>query len=326
MPIDWSPLEKLVAECDQFVLTSHQRADCDALGSELALAGILESLGKQVRIAQPDPVPNNLLFIDPHNKINVLGESITADEVAQADVLMVLDTSAWIQIGPMGDVLRNFAGHKVVVDHHVSSDDLGAIVLKDSTAPATGCLVLEAADALGAEIDQSIAEALFLAISTDTGWFRFPSVKSDTYRQIARLIDAGARPEKLYAQLYERERLARLWLRGHILRHAHAELAGRLMHATVKRADFDACGADTTDTEDAINFLLRVKGSEVALLFVELPDGQVKISFRSRGSFDVRKFAEQFGGGGHTMAAGATVAGKIDQVRETLLAAARQAI
>jgi phosphoesterase RecJ-like protein len=324
MPVDWSPLLELTARYERYVLTSHQRADCDALGSELAMAAVLEAAGKQVRIVHPDEVPANLGFIDPGNKIEVLGRDLSADEAQQTDVMIVLDTSAWIQLGDMADVLRGFAGPRLVIDHHVSGDDLGATMLKDQLAPATGCLVLEAADALGVAIDLTIARPTFLAIATDTGWFRFPSVQAETYRQIARLIDAGVRPDKLYNLLYEQETLGRLLLRGHILRGAQAELSGRLLYSVARQSDFAACQAETTDTEDAINFMLRVAGSEVALLFVELPTGATKISFRSRGQIDVRQLAEQFGGGGHTMASGATVEGDFESVKTRILDSARQ--
>jgi phosphoesterase RecJ-like protein len=326
MAIDWRPFVELVRKHERFLLTSHMRPDCDALGSELGMAAALEALGKRVRIVNGDAVPDHLAFIDPENKIEVLGRDVQAEELADAEVVMVLDTSAWIQLGPMGDVLRAARGEKVVVDHHVSEDDLGAISFKDIQAEATGRLVVEAADALGAPITRPMAEALFAAMATDTGWFRFSSVTGDTYRAVGRLLDAGARPESIYRQLYEQETLQRVLLRGRILANAESELDGRLIYARAERNDFEALGAKPSDTEDVINMLLRVSGTEVALMFIELGPESVKVSFRSRGAVDVRRLAEQFGGGGHIAAAGATLEMSLREAEHKILDAARRAM
>ena len=130
----------------------------------------------------------------------------------------MLDTSAWAQLGPMADVVRTTQAHKAVLDHHVDSDDLGAELFKDTKAEATGRLVLEAAKHLRVKLTPELARPLFAAIATDTGWFRFASVTGDTFRVPAALVDAGAVPQQIYTDLYERETLARLQLRGRILR------------------------------------------------------------------------------------------------------------
>jgi phosphoesterase RecJ-like protein len=239
---------------------------------------------------------------------------------------MVLDTSAWVQLGPMADQLKVFQGQRVVLDHHVSEDDLGAESFKNPQAEATGRLVIEAADAIGAKISPEIAQPLFAAIATDTGWFRFASVTGDTYRFIGRLVDAGAKPPELYAALYEQDSLARLLLRGRILSGVKTELDGRLAYAQATQADFAASGALMGDTEDVINMLLRVTGTQVALMFVEVSGELTKCSFRSRSSVDVRAIAEQFGGGGHNMASGASVQGTLDSVRTRILDATRKAM
>src|SRR5262245_28636827 len=124
MPINWRPFTKLVSESRSFVLTSHMRPDCDAIGSEIGLALALRSLGKTVRIVNGDPVPPHIAFIDPKNDVKVTGRNVTAAEL-NCDVHAVLDTSAWSQLGPMAEVVRK-AGTRIVIDHHVSEDDLDA--------------------------------------------------------------------------------------------------------------------------------------------------------------------------------------------------------
>src|SRR5262245_4821360 len=106
MPINWPRFVELVRSNQRFLLTSHVRPDCDALGSELGMAGILESLGKQVWIVNAQETPPNLRFIDPQRKLKTLGKDISVDQAAAVDVLVGLDTSAWAQLAGMGDVIR----------------------------------------------------------------------------------------------------------------------------------------------------------------------------------------------------------------------------
>ena len=130
------------------------------------------------------------------------------------DCLMVLDTSAWAQLGEMGDVIRASSAKKIVLDHHISSDDLGAEVFRNVKAEATGRLVQEAARELGVPLTPEIAMPLFAAIATDTGWYRFASTTGDTFRFGGALVDAGARPDEIYNTIYEQDTLARVQLRG----------------------------------------------------------------------------------------------------------------
>ena len=207
MTIDWQPLQQIIDQNQSFLLTSHCRADCDALGSELAMAEILEQLGKKVRIVNGDEVPRHISFIDSNGRIETLGDGVTAANLTDLDVLMVLDTSAWVQLGPMAEVVKRFSGTRVVVDHHVSQDDMEATVFKDSATEATGRLVLELCNAINATVTPSIAHQLFTAIATDTGWFRFASVTEKTFQALAQLVAAGANPPQIFAALYERHTL-----------------------------------------------------------------------------------------------------------------------
>jgi phosphoesterase RecJ-like protein len=323
MHVDWSRFVDIVAGHERFILTSHIRPDCDALGSELGMAGILESLNKEVRIVNGQKTPPNFAFIDPGKRIRALGDDVTAADVDRAEVLIVLDTSAWAQLGPMADVVRSSRAKKLVVDHHVSEDDLGAIPFKDVTAEATGRLVLQAADALNVTITPEIATPLFAAIATDTGWFRFASTSGATLRAAARLLDAGTVPAVLYRELYEQDTLARVQLIGRILARAQTELNGRLVHTAALLDDFNATGALPSDTEDIVNMTLTIAGTQAAVIFVEQRAGGVKISFRSRKDVDCSQLAERFGGGGHRAAAGAMVKESLDSIRPKVLDAVR---
>ena len=324
--IDWQPFRQEVQTRHSFVLTSHIRPDCDALGSELGMARVLLALGKDVWIVNGQATPSNLEFIDPERMIRVVGDDVSPADVQRRDAVIVLDTSAWVQLGPMADVVRAFSGCKLLIDHHVSEDDLGAHRFKDATAEATGRLVVEAADALGVALDASMADPLFAALATDTGWFRFGSTSPATYELAGRLMAAGANPPAIYNALYERDTLGRLRLRGLILSRTVTELGGRLAHTYVTNEDYAAVGAEPSDTEDVINQTLTVAGTEFSVIFVGLIQGGYKISFRSRCAIDCSQIAQMFQGGGHKAAAGATLPGTLAEVQESVLRVVRDAL
>lgn len=325
MSIDWQPLQDIIAQHQRFVITSHVRPDADAIGSEIGLAILLQRLGKDVRIINPSATPDHLLFLDPDRITKKFGPAVSLDEACDTDVHFIVDTSAWVQIGDVKQVLEKSSATKVVIDHHLSSDDLGAIEFKDTTAAATGILITEFAEFLGEPPRGHQADALFAAIATDTGWFRFPNSTARTYATAARLIDDGVQPSLLYRELYERSSLARLKLHSRLLDRVTLEFDGRLAHTYAERRDFSETGSQPADTEDLVNTCLTIEGVEAAFILVQQQDGRIKSSLRSRSELSVASIAEQFGGGGHRQAAGAMLPGPIDDARTTLISVFAQA-
>jgi len=325
MNLDWDALVSIIRKHDNFVLTSHIRPDCDALGSELGMVGILQALGKKVTIINGHQTPPILTFLDPSQSIRVISEHMNVEDVV-GDCLIILDTSAWAQLGPMADVLRRWTGTKVVIDHHVGEDDLGAQFFKDTSAEATGHLVALLAKHAGVPITKPMAMALYAAIATDTGWFRFQSTTSDTYRIIAHLVDCGASPSAIYGDLYERDTIGRVRLRGRILSRVQTESNGQLIHTYVRKDDFSESGALPSETEDAINLALAIEGTRVAFIMIEQIKGGFKISFRSRCHVDCNELARKFGGGGHRAAAGAFVEAEFGELQHRVLEATRAAL
>ncbi|MDA1051368.1 MAG: DHH family phosphoesterase [Planctomycetota bacterium] len=326
MTVNWPRFAEIIRAHERFLLTSHIRPDCDALGSELGMARILEAIGKRVTIVNGMETPPNLAFIDPERRIKVIGQDVQLEDLDDIQVLMVLDTSAWAQLGPMSDVLRTTRAKKIVLDHHVSEDDLGAEAFKNTTAEATGRLVVEAAEELGVALTPEMAMPIFAALATDTGWFRFGSVTSGTYRIAAKLMEAGASPPTIYRELYEQDTVGRVKLRGVILSRTVTELDGRLAHSYVLREDFDETGALPADTEDAINMTLAIAGVQFAVILVEQAAGGFKLSFRSRCAVQCNQIAEQFNGGGHKAAAGAFIEGSFAEAQPKVLDVVRAAM
>ena len=322
MAIDWEPLRDILDRNERFVLTSHVRPDADAIGSELGMAALLEGLGKRVRIVNPSAMPDHIEFLDPNRRVLKYVQEADGGAVEDADVHIILDTSAWVQLGDLAKVIRRTPAKKVVIDHHVSSDDLGAIEFKDTSAEATGTLVVQLADALGLAIPREAAAPLFAAIATDTGWFRFPSTRGETLRIAARLMDLGVEPHVIFAALYERRSPARLKIAGKALSRVELACDGQLAYTSVSLDDFRQTGAKPVDTEDLVNECLMIDGTRAAFIVIEQLNKSVKVSFRSRSDLNVAAVAERFGGGGHKQAAGAVFpAGPLAAVIAQVLAA-----
>lgn len=320
MKVDWPRFCEVIHASSNVILTSHIRPDCDALGSCLGMMGLLEVLGKKVRIVYGQEIPENLRFIDPDNRVLCIGKDIAEADLADADLHIILDTSAWIQLGGMADVIRNSTYKKIIFDHHEGEDDIDAELFKNTSAEAVGRMVVEAAGHLGVTMTPEIAQPVLAALATDTGWFRFGSVGPGTFRAAAQLLDCGAQPSKLYGDLYERETVGRVRLRGVVLARVETELDGLFAHMYIKPEDYEQAGALPTDTENLINLALEIEGTRFAVILIGQVDGGYKISFRSRCGVAANEVAKHFGGGGHRAAAGAFIASdNFEEVRSEVL-------
>jgi phosphoesterase RecJ-like protein len=327
MTIDWTPLADLIETHDRFLVTTHVRPDGDALGSEVGMAGLLRQKGKDVRVVNSSPTPPRYDFLDPDGSLfEHFNHAVRPEELADREVAVILDLSAWNQLGDMEGFMRDFPGSKVVVDHHLGQDDLGALFFKDTAAEATGTLVLQAVHSLGATVTPEVATGLLTAIAMDTGWFRHSNTRPSTMRAVAELMEAGACADRIYRLLFERNTLGRLRLMGETLANLRTELGGRLAYAAVSLENLLRTGAIPPDTEDLVDFTVSLRGVEVGLLFIEQARGGVKVSFRTRTDVDCALLARQFGGGGHRAAAGATIMAPMSEVIERVLRAVRQAL
>ena len=327
MTIDWTPLADLIETHDRFLVTTHVRPDGDALGSEVGMAGLLRQKGKDVRVVNASPTPPRYDSLDPDSTLfEQFGHRVQPAELADRQVAIILDLSSWNQLGDMAGFIRQFAGPRVVIDHHVSEDDLRATVFKDSNAEATGILVMRAISALGCSFTPEVATALVTAIAMDTGWFRHSNTRAGTFRAIAELIDAGAKVDDIYRKLFDRNTFGRLKLMGETLVGMRTDLDGRIAYATITREDLLRTGAIPPDSEDLVDFTVSLRGVDVGMLFIEQIRGGVKVSFRARNGLDCSRLAAEFGGGGHREAAGATLPGPMAEVMERVLEAVRRAL
>jgi phosphoesterase RecJ-like protein len=289
----------------------------------LALANTLQEQGKSVQMVVASVLPPRYDFLDPNRRVQRF--HLPGDEARAAEAIIILDTGTWNQLGDFGSLLRDLPVPRVVIDHHVTQDDLGGVRLVDTSAEATGRLVYEAIQALGLPLSAESAHCLFVALAMDTGWFRHSNTTAMTFDLAARLVAAGARPTPAYDMLFEQNTMGRLRLTGVVLERLQLHHGGKICLTEIHKDDYAATGAVPQDSEDLINYTRSVVGVEVGLLLMEQPRGGIKISLRSR-QLDVAQIARQFGGGGHRLASGAVLETTLADARARVVAAVAAAL
>jgi phosphoesterase RecJ-like protein len=324
MPLDWAPFVDFTKQPTRFLLLTHVRPDGDALGSQIGMADLLAQLGKSARIMIGSRFPDRYLFMDPNKRVERYASG--TDAYTWAEAIIILDTGAWNQLGECGTAMQKRGLPRFVVDHHLTQDDLGAIRHVDATAEATARLVYEAFEALGKSPSREAAEAIFIGLAMDTGWFHHSSTRGPTFVLADKLVRAGAVPERIYEQLYERNSLGRMRLLGRVLERMQVVSEGRVVVTEVYLSDFPATGSVPADTEDFVQQTRAIADVEVGIFLIEQVGGEVKVSFRSRDKVNVATLAQQFGGGGHARASGATIPGPIASARATAIAAVERAL
>lgn len=321
----WSKVAVLIQQHSHFVLTTHVRPDGDGLGSELALAALLEQLGKEVAIVNSDPMPEAFEFLDPQGSIRVYHPDRDRVTLANAKVVFILDSSeGWSRLGELGEVVREIAATTVCVDHHPDDGTFADMAVIDVTAGATGELIFELIEHMGGELTHDMAMALYVAILTDTGSFRFDKTSSRTHHIAARLLEAGVMPRQAYNYLYEQRPLGHLHLQSQLLAQLTLAYGGRLAWSKVTQEMLERYGVDRRDITHFVDLGLSVAGVEVSVLFSETRNGRVQLNFRSKGRVPVNEVAQRLDGGGHHFAAGAQVDGPLDEAIQRVLEKVRQ--
>ncbi len=305
-------------------ITTHVNPDGDGLGSEVALVLLLRGLGLKPIITNPTPTPPRFAFLFA----DLPGVDRTAEavkEIRKADLILVLDISDLSRLGMLQEAVRERGVAVACVDHHVSEGTLPAGPrYVDPTASATGELVAELAAANNWPIDTRIARALYVAILTDTGGFRFSNTTPRVLRVAAELLERGVDPEDIYLEVYANAPEGRHRLLGEALQTLVVEPENGLAWITVPPGAIQRWQVTADDLDGVVEYPRSIEGVRLALLFREIAQGRIKVSCRSVGDVDVSEFARQFGGGGHRKAAGLSVEGSLGEVQEKVLAAARK--
>ena len=320
---DFERAVELIDKSKSVLITTHIKPDGDACGSVAAVCNAVSAAGKKAELVLLSPLPKWYEFLFAKKPL-ILGSDITVRQLIKGqfgefDLTILVDVNTYNQLPKFDEYLKQEDKPVLVIDHHVTSNGgLGDVELIDTAAAATGLIVLDLLKCADWPISEKIAQALFVAISTDTGWFRFSNTDSRVHRTCAELIDAGVNPTRIYHDLYQNFSLQRFKLMTVMLNTLELHLDGRYAVQHLTQADFEQAGATHKDTENLIDECQRIDTVEVAALFVELADGRVKCSLRSMGRLDVRRIAARFGGGGHRMAAGVHLAGPLEAAKKLI--------
>ncbi len=304
-------------------LTTHVNPDGDGLGSEAGLVHLLRDRGVDAVITNPTATPPRFGFLfEDLPGVDRTGEAIK--QLRRSDLIIVLDISDLGRLGMLGETVRDRGVPVACVDHHVSAGLLppGPRYL-DADAAATGELVFELALANSWALSQEAARGLYVAILTDTGGFRFSNTRPRTLRVAAELLETGVDPEEIYLEVYARAPEGRPRLFAEALQTLVVEPQHGLAWVTVPSGAIERLGVSSDDLDGVVEFPRSIEGVRMALLFREVSKGRVKVSLRSVGDVDVAAFAKEFGGGGHTKAAGLALPGTLADVQATVLGAAR---
>jgi phosphoesterase RecJ-like protein len=303
-------------------LSTHINADGDGCGSEIAMAGLLTQLGMRPVIVNPTPWPDMFRFLLPDESLDQSPRGAAA--LRDVDLLIVLDISDVKRLGVLGDVVRGLKVPKLVIDHHIATEDpAGDVVVSDTTACATGELVFDFARVLGLELTTPVATGLYVAMLTDTGGFRFSNTSPRCHAIAGQLLAAGIEPEEMYRRVYASVPVGKLELLREALATLEVDPAYGLAWISVPAGAMERFGVRSEDLEGIVEHPRSIAGTRLALFFRDLGHGKVKVSFRSTGDVDVNALARDFGGGGHAKAAGALVTGGLEPVRDRVVDAAR---
>ncbi len=308
-----------------FVLTTHVNPDGDGLGSEIALAEWLATQGKSVSILNHSATPDMYLFLDPNSRITQFDPVRDATTIAQVEVIIILDTNHAERLRTMQQFVTESNAVKICIDHHLDPSDFAEHYVIDADATSTGEIIYQLLVKLDdSSISPLVAQALYCAIMTDTGSFRYPRVDPETHAIAAHLIQCGADPVKIYHEVYEQWSAGRIQLLGEALSSLKTEFGGRLAHITVTREILQRTATNEVDTDNFTTYPMSVAGVVAGILFLELNDG-IKISFRSKGNIPINELAKVFGGNGHKNAAGARLhGGTLANVKDQVIKAAAQ--
>lgn len=316
----WQPVIAIILSNTRFVLTTHSNPDCDALGSELALAEHLQHLGKHVTILNSDATPDAYRFLDPKRKLRRYSPKRHNATIDKADAIIVLDASGgWNRTGDVGNALQQASATKLCIDHHPDATDFVDIAVVDTNAAATGELIFNLINEMSGTVTSAMAQALYAAIITDTGSFRFPKTSPQTHLITAQLIASGADPLQIYSRIYEQNPLGVIQLKGHVLANIQTTVNGQVAYYGLARSTLKEYGAKPSQLDGFASLGQQVGGVHVTLFCMETGNNRVKISLRSDGSLAINGIAQMYGGGGHPSAAGATVDGKLDEVMAEVL-------
>jgi phosphoesterase RecJ-like protein len=324
----YQQIEAEIQAATHIVITAHKSADGDSIGSSLGLLHFIEKLGKKAVVCHPDKAPDFLSWLDTSTIIlmNENPEEVTA-QMKKADLIFCLDYNVTNRLGSeMQVLLEEATGKKIMIDHHLYPEDFATLTISETTASSTAQLIVDLIEQSGhlELLNKKIGTPLYLGILTDTGSFRFSSVKPHTHKILAKLLAAGVEHHLIHEKLNDTNTESRLRLQGYAMSEKLEVLYDHhVAIISLSKEELAKYHYRKGDTDSLANLILSIKGMKAAIVFSER-DGIMKISFRSKGEENpVNVLAkEHFNGGGHANAAGGmsdlTVGETLEKLKELI--------
>lgn len=322
---DTEELKELLSVPRKIIITTHQRPDGDAMGSSLALYHYLLLKGHHPTVISPTDYPDFLTWLPGNQQVVVYEKELLRSKqlVEEAEVIFCLDFNKLYRLEELGKLIGVSPAVKVLIDHHLEPDDFANFQFWKTSACSTAELVYNLVADSGDRqlITKDIATCLYTGILTDTDRFRIPTTSPEVHRIAAELLELGINHTQIYEEVYETFTENRLRFFGFCIREK-MEIIKDLKTGIIclETADLKKFHIQSGDTEGVVNYPLWIKGIRLSALIIQRPD-EVKLSFRSKGDFDVNDLAHKnFSGGGHKNAAGGRSARSVAETREKLIA------
>jgi phosphoesterase RecJ-like protein len=325
---DIQVVSSLLATPKKIAIIPHRSPDGDAMGSTLGMWHFLKKLGHFPTVVAPNDFPDFLRWLPGSESVEIYERDKPRDTaiLQSAELIFAMDFNALHRTGEMESVLSKLSAPFIMIDHHQAPDGFAVVAYSDTEFGSTCEMLYNFIGFLGKEflIDEAIATCIYTGIMTDSGSFRFPSTSAATHRIVADLIERGAKNGDIHDAVYDNGSFDSLQLLGRALSKLCILPGGKVSYTALSQADLDEFHYEKGDTEGIVNYGLSISGVVFTAIFIEHTDEKiVKISFRSKGSFDVNKFArEHFSGGGHINAAGGKSQAGLDETVKKFVSAA----
>jgi phosphoesterase RecJ-like protein len=307
-------VKEAVERGKRFIVATHVDPDGDALGSAFALGLALAQMGKEAAVYLKGTIPYRYRFLPK--------PPVILDELPRTgyDIAVVVDCGDLQRVGNDFEALKA-CGFLINVDHHSTNEAFGQLNIVDERASSTAEILYMILGALGVRISLDIAVNLYTAILTDTGSFRYDCTTQRAFSISEEMVGLGVRPADVATEVYESHPKERFHLLCQVLGTLELYQHDKIATAYVTQRMFEGTGTNREYTEGFVEHIREIRGVEVACLFRELGNGKYKVSMRSKDSVDVAAVARSFGGGGHQRAAGCTLEGDVEAVKNKLLGA-----
>lgn len=313
-------LTKAIDESKNVVVVAHTAPDGDAVGSSLALSGVLKKLGKSVEVVMPDALPKSIMFLCGANDIKIYKEN--QDECSRiidnADTIFCLDFNEAKRVDSMQASLESASAYKIMIDHHINPSDFCDMVISYPQQSSTSLLVYKIIVQLAMDnmIGKPEAEAIYTGMMTDTGNFSYNSNDSDIYIAISQLLQRGINKDEIYKIVCNTSTINKLKLNSYAISEKMEILEGGVAIITLSRAELNRYSYQKGDTEGLVNQPLGIEGVNISIFYRE-ESGYVKVSLRSVGEYPVNIIASDlYNGGGHKNASGGEFFGTMAEAVE----------